>query len=44
MLISRKLTKNKRCVSDFKPINTKATKNNLAFLLVRDTFLILESS
>ena len=38
MLISRKLTKDKRVVTDFRYLNVRIAKNNLAYPLVRDTF------
>ena len=38
MLISRKLTKDKRVVTDFRHLNLRIAKNNLAYPLVRDTF------
>ena len=38
MLISRKLTKDKRMVTDFRHLNVRIAKNNLASPLVRDTF------
>ena len=38
MLISRKLTKDKRMVTDFKHLNVRIAKNNLDYPLVRDTF------
>ena len=38
MLISRKLTKDKRVVTDFRHLNVRIVKNNLAYPLVRDTF------
>ena len=41
MLISRKLTKDKRVVTDFRHPNVRIAKNNLAYPLVRDTFLVL---
>ena len=44
MLISRKLTKDKRVVMDFRHLNVKIAKNNLAFPLVRDTFSVLGNS
>ena len=44
MLISRKLTKDKRVVTDFSHLNVRIAKNNLAYPLVRDTFSVLESS
>ena len=44
MLISRKLTKDKRVVTDFRHLNMWIVKNNLAYSLVRDTFSVLGSS
>ena len=44
MLISRKLTKDKRVVTDFRHLNVRITKNNLAYPLVRDTFSVLGNS
>ena len=44
MLISRKLTKDKRVVTDFRHINVRIPKNNLAYLLVRDMFSVLGNS
>ena len=44
MLISRKLTKDKRVVTDFRHLNVKLVKNNLAYPLVRDMFPVLGSS
>ena len=41
MLISRKLTKDKRVVMDFRHLNVRVAKNNLAYPLVRDTFSVL---
>ena len=38
MLISRKLIKDKRVVTDFRHLNVRIAKNNLAYPLVRDTF------
>ena len=38
MLISRKLTKDKRVVTHFRHLNVRIAKNNLAYPLVRDTF------
>ena len=43
MLINRKLTKDKRVVTDFRHLNVRIAKNNLAYPLVRDTFLTLGS-
>ena len=44
MLISRKHTKDKRVVTDFRHLNVRIAKNNLAYPLVRDTFLVLGNS
>ena len=44
MLISRKLTKDKRIVTDFRHLNVRIAKNNLAYPLVRDMFSVLGNS
>ena len=44
MLISRKLTNDKRVVTDFRHLNVRIAKNNLAYPLVRDTFSVLGNS
>ena len=44
MLISRKVTSDKRVVTDFRNLNTRIVKNNLAYPLLRDTFSLLGSS
>ena len=44
MLISRKLTSDKRVVTDFRHLNTRIAKTNLAYPLLRDTFSLLGSS
>ena len=44
MLISRKLTKDKRVVTDFRHLNVRIAKNNLAYPLLKDTFSVLGSS
>ena len=44
MLISRKLTQDKRPVTDFRHLNMQIAKNNLAYLLLKDTFALLGSS
>ena len=44
MLISRKLMKDKRVVTDFRHLNVRITKNNLAYPIVRDTFSVLGNS
>ena len=38
MLISRKMTPDKRVVTDFRYLNFRIVMNNLAYSLVRDTF------
>ena len=44
MLISRKVTKDKTVVSDFRCLNVRIAKNNLVCLLLKDTFSVLGSS
>ena len=44
MLISRKLMQDKRVVNDFRHLNARIAKNNLAYLLVRDMFSVLGNS
>ena len=44
MLISRKLTKDKRVVTDFRHLNVRIAKNNLVYPLVWDTFSVLGNS
>ena len=44
MLISRKSTQDKRVVTDFRHLNVRIAKNNLAHPLVRDTFSVLGNS
>ena len=44
MLISRKLTKDKRVVTDFRHLNVRRVKNIQSYPLVRDTFSVLGSS
>ena len=44
MLISRKVTQDKRVVTDLRHLNTRIAKNNLAYLLVKDTFTTLGNS
>ena len=44
MLISRKLTEDKTVVTDFRHLNVRIAKNNLAYPLVRDTFSVLGNS
>ena len=44
MLISRKVIQDKRVVTDFRHLNIRIAKNNLAYPLLRDTFSVLGSS
>ena len=44
MLISRKLTKDKRVVTDFRHLNVRIAKNNLAYPIARDMFSVLGNS
>ena len=44
MLISRKLTKDKTVVTDFRHLNVRIAKNNLAYPLIRDTLSVLGNS
>ena len=44
MLISRKMTKDKRVFTDFRHLNMCIAKNNLAYPLLKDTFSMLGSS
>ena len=44
MLVSRKLTKDKRVITDFRHLNMRIAKNNLAYPLLKDTFTLLGSS
>ena len=44
MLISRKVTKDKRVVTHFRHLNMHIAKNNLAYPLLKDTFSMLGSS
>ena len=43
MLISRKVTKDKRAVTDFSHLNVRIAKNNLSYPLLKDAFLVLGS-
>ena len=40
MLISRKLTQDKRVVTDIRHLNVRIPKNNLTFPLFKDTFFL----
>ena len=44
MLINRNLTKDKRVVTDFRHLNVRIAKNNLAYPFIRDMFSMLGSS
>ena len=44
MLISRNLTRDKSVVPDFRHLNVRIAKKNLAYQLVRDTFSVLGNS
>ena len=44
MLIGRKMTSDKRVVTDFRHLNMRIAKNNLAYPLLRETFALLGSS
>ena len=44
MLISRKMMQDKRVVTDFRHLNMCIAKNNLVYLLLKDTFALLGSS
>ena len=44
MLIRRKLTKDKRVVTDFRHLNVRLAKNNLVYRLLKGTFSVLGSS
>ena len=44
MLISRKVTKHKRVITDFRHLNVTISKNNSAYPLLKDTFSVLHSS
>ena len=44
MLISRKVLPDKRVVTDFRHLNVRIAKNNLAYHLLKDAFSVLGSS
>ena len=44
MLISRKMTHDRRVVTDIRHLNMRIAKNNLAYPLLKDTFMLLGSS
>ena len=43
-LISRKITKDKGVITDFRHLNFRIAKNNLAYPLLKDTFSVLGNS
>ena len=44
LIISQEITSDKRPVTDFRHLNMRIAKNNLAYPLLRDTFALLRSS
>ena len=44
MLVSQKVTQDKRVVTDFRHLNMRIAKHNLAYPLLKDTFTLLEGS
>ena len=44
MLISKKVTQDKRVVTDLRHLNMRIAKNNLAYPLLKDMFMLLEGS
>ena len=44
MLVSRKLTKDKRIMTDFRHLNMRIAKNNQTYPVLKDTFTLLGSS
>ena len=44
MLISRKIMQDKRVEMDFRHLNVRIARNNLACPFVRDTFSVLDNS
>ena len=44
MLISRQVTKDKTVVTNFRHLNVRIAKNNLAYLLLKDTFSVFGNS
>ena len=44
MPISRKMTQDRRVMTDFRHLNMRIAKNNLAYPLLKDTFTLLGSS
>ena len=44
ILVSRKMTQDKKVMTDFRHLNMRIAKNNLAYPLLKDTFTLLGSS
>ena len=44
VLISRKVTQDKRVVTDFRHLNVRIARSNLVYPLLKDTFSVLGSS
>ena len=44
MLVSQKVTQDKRVVMDFRHLNMRIAKNNLAYPMLKGTFTLLGSS
>ena len=44
MLVRRKMTQDKRVVTDFRHLYMRIAKNNLAYPLIKDTYTMLGSS
>ena len=44
MLISKNLTQDKRAMTDFRHLNMRIAKNNLAYPLLKDTYTVLGNS
>ena len=44
MLISRNMTQDKKVVKDFRHLNTRIAKNNLAYPVIKDTLATLSNS
>ena len=44
MLVSRKMTQDKRVMTDFRHLNMRIAKKNLAYPLLKDWFTLLGSS
>ena len=44
MLVSRNIMQDKRVVTDFRHLNVRIAKNNLAYPILKDTFSVVGSS